>query len=87
MTLCFQNQITSFRYKIYYLGVTFQNTTLRSYVTLLKGYIDTLTLKVVLYKVAQTQCDQKKIAKCLKKLPKNDFTRKIKYFDTFTKIA
>ena len=23
------------------------------------------------------QCDQKKIAKCLKKLPKNDFTRKM----------
>ena len=33
------------------------------------------------------QCDQKKIAKCLLKLPKNDFTRKIKDFDTFTKIA
>ena len=33
------------------------------------------------------QCDQKKIAKCLQKLPKNDFTRKMKDFDTFTKIA
>ena len=33
------------------------------------------------------QCDQKKIAKCLSKLPKNDFTRKMKGFDTFTKIA
>ena len=33
------------------------------------------------------QCDQKKIAKCLKKLPKNDFTRKMKDFDNFTKIA
>ena len=33
------------------------------------------------------QCDQKKIAKCLKKLPNNDFTRKMKGFDTFTKIA
>ena len=33
------------------------------------------------------QCDQKKIAKCVLKLPKNDFTRKIKDFDTFTKIA
>ena len=33
------------------------------------------------------QCDQKKIAKSLQKLPKNDFTRKIKDFDTITKIA
>ena len=33
------------------------------------------------------QCNQKKIAKCLKKLPKNDFTRKMIAFDTFTKIA
>ena len=33
------------------------------------------------------QCDRKKIPKCLKKLPKNDFTRKMIDFDTFTKIA
>ena len=33
------------------------------------------------------QCDQIKIAKCLKKLPKNDITRKMLDFDTFTKIA
>ena len=33
------------------------------------------------------QCDQIKIAKCLYKLPKNDFTRKMIDFDTFTKIA
>ena len=33
------------------------------------------------------QCDQKKIAKCLQKLPKNDFTRKMIDYDTFTKIA
>ena len=33
------------------------------------------------------QCDQIKMAKCLSKLPKNDFTRKIKDFDTYTKIA
>ena len=33
------------------------------------------------------QCDQIKIAKCLLKLSKNDFTRKIKDFDIFTKIA
>ena len=31
------------------------------------------------------QCDQKKIAKCLKKLPKNDFTRKMIAFYTFKK--
>ena len=28
-----------------------------------------------------------KIGKCLKKLPNNDFTRKINDFDKFTKIA
>ena len=33
------------------------------------------------------QRDQIKVAKCLQNLPKNDFTRKIKDFDTFTKIA
>ena len=34
------------------------------------------------------QCDQKKkVAKSLSKLPKNDFTRKNKDFDTYTKIA
>ena len=33
------------------------------------------------------QSDQKKIAKCLEKLPKNDFSIKIEYFDTFPKIA
>ena len=33
------------------------------------------------------QCDQKKIAKCLQKLPKNDVTRKMIDFGTFTKIA
>ena len=38
-------------------------------------------------KARSDQCDQKKIAKSLEKLPKNDFTRKIKDFDTFTKIA
>ena len=31
------------------------------------------------------QCDQIKIAKCLYKLPKNDFTRKMNDFATFTK--
>ena len=34
-----------------------------------------------------TQCDKKKIAKSLPNLPKNDFTGKIKDFDTSTKIA
>ena len=33
------------------------------------------------------QCDQKKLPNVYKKLPKNDFIRKIKDFDTFTKIA
>ena len=33
------------------------------------------------------QCDQGKVAKCAKKLPKNDFTRKKIDFDTFPKIA
>ena len=37
-------------------------------------------------KVGSNQCDQKKIAKSLQKLPKNDFTRKIKDFDTFKKL-
>ena len=36
--------------------------------------------------VSSYQCDQKKIAKFLLKLPKNDFTRKMIDFDTFTKI-
>ena len=33
------------------------------------------------------QCDQKKIAKGLWKLPKNDFIMNIIDFDIFTKIA
>ena len=33
------------------------------------------------------QCDQNKISKCLQKLPKNDFTRKMIDFDTLTNIA
>ena len=32
------------------------------------------------------QCNQKKITKCLLKLSKNDFTRKMIGFDTFTKV-
>ena len=39
------------------------------------------------HSVGAQQCDQKKIAKCLQKLPKNDFTRKMIDFDTFKKIA
>ena len=35
---------------------------------------------------AVNQCDQYKVARCLLKLPHNDFTRKIKDFDTFTKM-
>ena len=38
-------------------------------------------------KFVYDQCDQIKIAKCLQKLPKNQFTRKMKDFDTFTEIA
>ena len=38
-------------------------------------------------KQVSKQCDQKKIAKCLYKLPKNDGTRKMTDFDNFTKIA
>ena len=37
--------------------------------------------------VDNVQCDQKTIAKCLSKLPKNDFTTKMNDVDTFTKIA
>ena len=33
------------------------------------------------------QCDQIKIAKCLKKFPKNGFSRKMIYFDTYTKLT
>ena len=33
------------------------------------------------------QCDHEKVAKCLYKLPNDDFTRKVKDFDIFTKIA
>jgi len=38
-------------------------------------------------KLSYEQCDQIKIAKCLQKLPKNDFTRKMNDFEAFTKIA
>ena len=38
-------------------------------------------------KEAWDQCDQIKIAKFLKKLPKYDFIRKMNDFGTFTKIA
>ena len=33
------------------------------------------------------QCDQKKSPNVYKKLPKNDFNRKMKDFNNFTKIA
>ena len=32
------------------------------------------------------QCDRIKIAKCLKQLPKYDYTRKMNDFDSFTKL-
>ena len=34
-----------------------------------------------------SQCDQKKIDKCLNKLPKNDYTRKIIDFNIFKKLS
>ena len=39
------------------------------------------------HKAHLIQCDQIKIDKCLYKLPKIDSTRKMKDFETFTKIA
>ena len=42
---------------------------------------------VIPYLPKHKQCDQIKFAKCLEKLPKTDFTRKIIDFDTFTIIA
>ena len=36
--------------------------------------------------LSHKQFDQIKIAKCLEKLPKNDFSRKMNDFDAFTKI-
>ena len=42
---------------------------------------------IFLFYLSTRQCDQKKIAKSLPKLPKKDFTGKMKDFDTFTKIA
>ena len=48
-----------------------------------------MTFTVVLYVTipmqAPEQCDQKKIAKCLQKLPKNDFNRKMIDFKTLYK--
>ena len=37
--------------------------------------------------LTQIQCDQSKVTKHLLKLPKKGFTRKMKDFDTFSKIA
>ena len=38
-------------------------------------------------RLTKEQCDQIKIAKCLKNLPKYDLIRKMNDFGTFTKIA
>ena len=38
-------------------------------------------------KGCHNQFDQKKIANCLQKLPKKDFTRKMNDFDIFTKLS
>ena len=43
--------------------------------------------RMILLYLRFKQCDQTKIAKCLWKLPKYDFTRNMIDFDTFTKIA
>ena len=45
------------------------------------GFLKTVSRKALWRSVTR------KIAKCLLKLPKNDFTRKMIGFDTFTKIA
>ena len=37
--------------------------------------------------IGQHQCDQKKSPNIYKKLPKNDFTRKMIDFNTVTKIS
>ena len=37
-------------------------------------------------RVSCSQCDQKKIAKRLEKLPKSDFTRKMNYFTPLQKL-
>ena len=36
--------------------------------------------------IGRKQCDQKKIAQCLYKLPKNNFTRKMTDFTTLPKL-
>ena len=84
----FCKKLATFYWKIWshrttYL--TYLSKTLNRY-----GFYKVCVLTCFWYKVTSSvtvdQCDQKKIAKCLQKLPKNDFARKIKDFDTFTKI-
>ena len=57
-------------------------------VNISSGFGDRIIVVVVspLLDVANS-VTKKKIAKCLLKLPKNNFTRKMKDFDTITKIA
>ena len=51
-------------------------------------YLPTATAALMyLHHTNDAQCDQIKIAKCLQKLPKNDFTGKLNDFDIFIKIA
>ena len=52
---------------------------------LIKLPFDVSFLEAICHSLGPTQCDQKNVAKCLKKWSKNDFARKIKDFDTFTK--
>ena len=51
------------------------------------GYGEALRIPEKSHLDGSRQCDQKKIAKCLEKLPKRDFTRKMNDFNTFTNIA
>ena len=67
-------------------GVAQSKTRIRRYHFNLSIGINCPTF-IVVVAAAHNQCDQKKINKCLQKLPQNDFTRKMIDFDTFTKIA
>ena len=49
--------------------------------------ITTRLLSSLDLKLGTIQCGQIKIAKCLSKLPKNDFIKKMNDFGTFTKNA
>ena len=52
-----------------------------------RSFVWTMDKLILLMQIAKTSRVTRKIAKCLQKVPKNDFTRKRIDFDTFTKIA